>query len=232
MMRRVQDEAKVLGNLLGISPLIRAAGATLFPRRGLYAEENDRWRMIFVHIPKTGSTAVQNALFGHATNHVHHSAVQYRSADPVRFAAYYKFCFLREPVDRFLSSYFHYMDGSRLDSHLRWRDRHLAQFANVSDFVRALERPAFRARILSNTHFRPQYEFVCDGRGRTLVDRIYRFEAMEAAFAALSERFAPGRRLERMNASNRTLTAADLDPRERAAIQAIYRRDVALHDGA
>ena len=57
-----------------------------------FIPENERYRMIFIHVPKTGGITVLTSLFGIKRQLGHKPALAYQFADAMRFAEYFKFC--------------------------------------------------------------------------------------------------------------------------------------------
>ena len=117
--------------------------------------------VVLVHVPKTGGTSIARALYG--TDGVGH-----RTARDLRdelgagaWARAFTFAVVREPVDR-LASAFRYLKAggsNRLDA--AFRDRALGPYPTLDAFVLGWLTPhASRSWV----HFRPQSDFVCDGR--------------------------------------------------------------------
>ena len=168
---------------------------------------------------------------GDASVHLHYSAVQYRAADPENFAAYYKFAFLRHPLDRLVSAFAYYTNSSRHASHIAFAQRHFADLPDFPSFLKALADPWFRARLFTATHFRPQVEFVADHRGAILVDELYRFDEMEAGVAALSYRFSDAGTLVKRNASQRQADWREYyDAAGKRLAERIYAADFEIYE--
>ena len=81
------------------------------------------------------------------------------------FASYFKFAFVRNPFDRFVS-YCAFM--TRADG---------AFLKNPQQVMRYI---LFQARPMQHILFQPQHSFVTDGEGRLLADEIGRVEDMQA----------------------------------------------------
>ena len=168
-----------------------------------------RHRFIFAAVPKTGTHAVRQALREHlgdedveqvglfvnkrfpwddlaAIQHGHLSLRQVRPyVGEEAFAGYFKFAFVRNPFDRFVS-YCAFMLRGGDDFQRRPRDvmRHFL-------FVQPPEQ-----HIL----FQPQAALLTDDDGRLLADTVGRVEDMQASYDTLCARIGiASRPLDRVN---------------------------------
>ena len=181
-------------------------------------------KAIFVHVPKTAGTSIEQRLRGPESKASGHStALGYRRAFPREFASYFKFAVAREPVDRFLSA-FYYLRQTPVHPALNNQAAH--DCASPGEFAARLSaEPRLAAR---SVHLRPQWEFVCDHAGMVLVDEVYRFEALEAAWRDICECLgippgAPG--LGKTNRSRRPAAALDATTDVLAFVRKAYARD-------
>ncbi len=173
-----------------------------------------RHRFIFTAVPKTGTHAVRQALREHLDGEdieqvglfvskrfpwqdlaaVRHGHLALRQVRPYlgdeAFAGYFKFAFVRNPFDRFVS-YCAFMMRGGDDFQQRPRDvmRHLL-----------FDRPP-EQHIL----FQPQASLLVDDDGRTLLtDRVGRVEDMQGSYDAICAAIGiPSRPLDRVNDSQR-----------------------------
>ena len=181
-------------------------------------------KAIFVHVPKTAGTSIENRLRETGSKASGHStALGYRRAFPKEFASYFKFAVTREPVDRFLSA-FYYLRQTPVHPALNNQAAH--DCASPGEFAARLSaEPGLAAK---SVHLRPQWEFVCDHAGMVLVDEVYRFEALEAAWRDICRRLgippgAPG--LRKTNRSRRTAAALDATAAVVEFVRKAYARD-------
>lgn len=170
-------------------------------------------RFIFAAVPKTGTHAVRQALREHlgsgdaeqvrlfvdkrfpweALAAVQHGHLSLRQVRPhlgeEAFARYFKFAFVRNPFDRFVSYCAFMLRGSDDFQH-RPRDvmRHFL----------------FREPPERHILFQPQSALLVDDDGATLLaDHIGRVEDMQASYDAICARIGiPSRTLDRINASS------------------------------
>jgi len=173
-------------------------------KRTILTEWNRRHEAIFVHIPKTAGTSMLDALGAEAVFDTHAPALTYREADPELFARAYKFCVIRNPWDRFASS-FHFMkSGTDWPMQQDWAQRHIGQL-DFAGFVRKLRNPLFRQMVMAERFFWPQSFWLKDRQGRLIVDALFRFEELDEAIGQICVRLgiAAPERLPRHRQSGR-----------------------------
>ena len=195
-------------------------------------------KFIFFAVPKTATHAIRTALRQHlggddweqqtlfgkqylpfpelaALNHGHISADQLRSFLPVAtWDAYFKFGFVRNPFDRFVSACF-------------FLNRKTSNFeADARSFMRdALERPRFRARML----IRPQAHFLTDAHGRLAIDQVGRYESLQSSFDHICSRIGiPVQSLAAKNVSQHGTFDHYYDVELREKVAEFYRDDLRL----
>jgi hypothetical protein len=194
-------------------------------------------RFIFVAIPKTGTHSVRRALREHlgpddqeqvrlfvesalpypelaALGHGHISLAQLRPhVGEEVFGGYFKFAFVRNPFDRFIS----YCSFMTRENGAFERDPQLV--------MRQILANPPRGHIL----FRPQHGFVAGADDAVLADQIGRVEEMQASYNAICARIGiPTRQLEQANSSRRGDYRAYYDPTLIEAVAQLYQRDLDL----
>lgn len=170
-------------------------------------------RFIFAAVPKTGTHSIRQALREHlsaddieqvglfvnkrfpfeelaAIRHGHLSLAQVRPfLDKDDFDGYFKFAFVRNPFDRFVS-YCAFMT--------RGRDVFERSPQAVMHHFLFVEPP--EQHIL----FQPQYTVLADSSGALLTDMVGRVEEMQASYDAICARIGiPSRPLDQVNGSKR-----------------------------
>jgi chondroitin 4-sulfotransferase 11 len=187
-----------------------------------------RRKFIFFHIPKTGGNSICDALFdGQPVNH--RLYVRCEQADPVTTRRFFKFCILRDPLDRFLSAYNFLIGGGMTDYDRAFHDRHLVDKPPLVAFLnRFREDPAVRNHV----HFLPQGHFITDRRGRVRMDYLGRFDQLEASFDAIARRIGVAARLPHRNASHRRELADSLSADAIHFLRGYYCEDMRLIESA
>lgn len=192
---------------------------------------------MFAAIPKTGTHSVRQALRPHMRDgdleqvglfvnrqlpipelaqlrHGHISLDQLRRfMDPGQFADYFKFAFVRNPFDRFVS-YCSFMTRSG-DAFARDPRRVMRHF---------LSNPP-RQHVL----FAPQHMFVTDSEGALLADYVGRVEAMQDSFNFIAGKIGiPSIELGKVNASERASYRDYYDQQLVDGVASLYARDLDL----
>jgi Sulfotransferase family len=172
-----------------------------------------RHRFVFFAIPKTGTHSIRQALRPHLAEddleqvglfenrqfpfpelarlrHGHINVEQIRPAlGAERFGVYFKFAFVRNPFDRYVS-------------YCAFISRDSGQFsAAPRDFMK---RVLTELRPIEHLLFRPQWEFISNADGQLAIDFVARFEHMQQHYREICSRLgiadAP---LQRSNESGR-----------------------------
>lgn len=195
-------------------------------------------RFVFAAIPKTGTHSVRQALREHlsaddleqvglfvnkrfpfeelaAIKHGHITLEQIRPfLGEQAFADYFKFAFVRNPFDRFVSycAFMTRADGAFLN--------------NPQQVMRYI---LFQARPVQHVLFQPQHTFVTDAEGRLLADRIGRVEDMQASYDAICDRIGiPTASLGQVNTSRRGSYRDYYDQALIDGVADFYQRDLEL----
>ena len=198
-----------------------------------------RHNFIFAAVPKTGTHAVRQALreqldeadveqVGLFVNKrfpwadlaaIQHGHLSLRQVRPYlgeeAFGAYFKFAFVRNPFDRFVS-YCAFM--------LRGGDLFQQQPRDV------MRHFLFREPPEQHILFQPQASLVVDEDGKTLLaDRIGRVEEMQSSYDAICAHLCiPSRPLDRVNGSQRGDYRAYYDQPLIDGVAARYAQDLDL----
>jgi hypothetical protein len=199
---------------------------------------SDSRKFIFVAIPKTGTHSVRRALRPHMSEndieqvrlfeekqfpipelaslkHGHISLAQLRPhIEPAKFESFFKFAFVRNPYDRFVS-------------YCAFMTRKGGEFEKDPKRVmwHILTAPGPRSHIL----FQPQCSFVADGDGNLLADYVGRVEQMQSSFDEICDRIGiPRAELEKTNESKRSDYREYYDPQLKEGVAKLYARDLEL----
>ena len=198
-----------------------------------------RHRFIFFAIPKTGTHAVRRALRVHlgpedmeqvgmfeqrvlpypeiaALRHGHISARQIRPVlgDAI-FTSYFKFAFVRNPFDRFVS-------------YCSFVTRKTGDFER--DPRGTMKYVIKELRPLGHILYRPQFEFLIGDDGTLQMDMLCRQETMQASYDAACARIGiASARLERVNATTQRPSFREYyDDELIALVSDLYRDDLSL----
>lgn len=192
-------------------------------------------KFVFAAIPKTGTHAVRQALREHLgpqdmeqvglfvqkkfpvpalaqLGHGHITLEQLRPyVQPEAWASFFKFAFVRNPFDRFISyCAFITRDGDEFD-----RD------------PQAVMRDVLADPPLDHVLFQPQHSFVADPSGALLTDYVGRVEQMQASYDEIAARIGiPTATLERINTTNRRNYRDYYDAPLIEGVAKVYARDL------
>lgn len=171
---------------------------------------------VFIHIPRTGGNSVLKALEGKEVIIVHHVCrVDLRLLD-----GHWVFAFVRDPIERVLSTYLYLNGGGLSNEDARDAQNYIQPFPDFREFVlNGLQRAAAEQR-----HFRPQHYWLVDDQERVVANFIGKTEALQAGFDFVCEQVGWEKTpLDVLNRSSREglEVAEDL----RAIIREIYAED-------
>lgn len=187
-------------------------------------------KAIFLHIPKNGGTTVttllkRNWFFGRKVNEADEREVGGETIIELmdilgsQAEDYFKFSFVRNPWDRFVSAY-HYVCQRRPDMDI------VTSHGSFADFVSAFaEEPS---KYLQIRYFREQWPYLLDAKGDCPLDFLGRFENFDSDLdTALKQigirRFLVRHRKKTKRDDYRTYYNDDT----RSLIADIYARDIA-----
>lgn len=184
-------------------------------------------RFAFLHIPKTGGTAVRRALGGWrepvrawlgGDGYKHDTARRARElyGEDV-LERYFTFCFVRNPWERLVSHYCYHREG-----------RGSARARSTIAFCR---RHGFREFVLESTNRdvwqEPQLDGITLEDGRVAVDFAGRFERLQDDFEFVCRRLGIARpRLLPRNRSHHPDYTTFYDPVTRERVARLHARDI------
>jgi len=184
--------------------------------------------LVFLAVPKTGSTAIEMALRPHADiafmkGRKHMTAQRYRNKMAPFLHDVYQLspetvAVMRTPVDQIRSWYKYRMRDERA-GHVASTDG--IDFEAFARAVIAPNPPAY-AGIGS------QYNFLTDGQGQLCVDHLFAYEALNDLRSFLEDRLGKALEFKRKNVSPDVPT--DLSLATEAALRKARAAEFALHD--
>ena len=143
---------------------------------------NDR-KCIFVHIPKCAGVSINKTLFN-SLGGGHNSAMDYQIIYGRNvFKSYFKFTFSRNPWDRVFSAYNFLKKGGFDEIDKEWAETNLKEFDTFDKFVCEWINTD---NINTKNHFVPQHKYICNPRGKVIIDFIGRFENISSDFKKIT----------------------------------------------
>ncbi len=194
---------------------------------------SNKYRFIFIHIPKTGGTSLAEpryqdgkgtlaGLLGETdyTQAGHIRAVGLKERMSEHWDKYFKFAFVRNPWDRMVSLYHYFLqDPEKQVSEL---GRRIAACDGFTDFCSRLE------ELDLDAHFDEQISYLIDFQGNFLIDYIGRFETLDRDYANVCTKLAlPVAKLPHYRKSSHQHYLQYYDYQARCAIAERYKNDIA-----
>ena len=179
-------------------------------------------KCIFVHITKTAGTSVALTLFDALP--YHYQAWQYRVFYGKHdFDRYFKFAFVRNPWDRLYSAFSYLKGGGWNKDDEKWAADHISHIDDFNDFVVNWLTPE---RLSSHIHFWPQTDFICDRKGRPMIDYLAYFETIADDFITIADKIGCEKQLTHTNASKRVSYREVYSEEAKQKVAELYADDI------
>jgi chondroitin 4-sulfotransferase 11 len=160
---------------------------------------NRDYNVIFIHVPKTAGTSMErNEFLGWGG----HDEIT-RFMDQPGYEDAWKFAFVRNPWDRYVSA---------------WAQKHDGQFVQVLPV----------GNLSPRLHFRPQHEFICDQAGNILVDFVGRFERLQADWRHVCDQLGVRVELAHHRPGNHRPYREYYTPETWEQVAEMYARDIEI----
>jgi hypothetical protein len=195
-------------------------------------------RFVFVAVPKTGTHSVRRALREHMGSEdleqvrlfvekklpwpqlaqLQHGHITLAQIEPFLgqedFGSFFKFAFVRNPFDRFVS-------------YCAFMTREIGAFDRDPQGV--LRHMLLRAPPVKHILFQPQYTFVTDRNGELLSDAVGRVEEMQQSYDRMCDRIGiPTTQLEKANSSRHGDYRQYYDQQLIDGVAKLYAKDLSL----
>jgi hypothetical protein len=179
---------------------------------------------LFIHIPKNAGTSVSQALYG--ADVYHRSMRFYQLVAPEFAARAYKFAILREPTERFLSSFDFLMAGGGEEVVVHEKPLHrIRNVRSLDDYMDYLD-GARRNWINIDNAARPQTWYIADHSGRIAVDELFTLATMAKVQEIVLKH--GGGEIMHLNRTKRATHSVSDDQLRR--LRKIYAADFSLYD--
>lgn len=182
MDARLQGQARAIGLQRTYFDLREFARAK---REMLDLTVNREEGALFIHVPKcAGTTIIRQKQLAHG----HRSAEFFLWRDRAFFESVFKFSFVRNPYDRFVSA-FHYLRSAKTsDRDGEFGRRNVGKYADFQDFAASMKSGFVQRRVLGWVHFIPQHYYICDSKDNILVNFIGRTENFSCDIQKINEK--------------------------------------------
>ncbi len=199
------------------------------------------YKCIFVHIPKTGGSSIENVIWPLKSDRVVENlwmglvrpyynkyqmdGLQHLTSNQIKtevgskvFSSYYKFSVVRNPWEKAVSQFIY-------TKHKRKDLRKIIDMTKWTSFEKYLN-------LISeneHTHWMKQVNFICDKNGTIMVDKIIRFENIEKEFELIRQHLGiQNITLPHVNKSKRKHYTKYYNKRTIQIISNLYKEDIEL----
>jgi len=197
----------------------------------------DKFKCIFVHIPKTAGMSIENVLeidikwpqtnlnklfgpykFGSYNIHLQHATcIQIKELiSKTKYDNYFKFAIVRNPYDRCVSQYFYIK---------KWNKT--VQKLNFKEFIKYLELQNKNKNVFC--HYMPQYKFIYQNN-KLLVDYIGKFEKLDQKWTIITKKLGFTKSLPKINTTNHNFYMDYYDRETLDLVNNLFKKDFELFD--
>ena len=182
-------------------------------------------KTIFVHIPKTAGISLLSAIYGHVSLESHRSIFFNKTALNIKSNDFFSFTFVRNPFDRLYSTYKFLENGGINKQDEIAFQTHFAKFTSFEAFVM---NGLNKNMIYQVTHLIPQYEYLCDWKGKVAVDFVGRFESLDKDVKRLSEHLTKEIKLNHLNKTSKVDYTEVYTDEMIEKVKNIYKKDLRI----
>ena len=184
-------------------------------------------KCIFIHIPKTGGTSIEQFIKDNGKNNLlflgvkngrslHHlRGHELKLIIPYIYKKYFKFSIIRNPYDRLLSEYY-WTPIVNLGYKYGKSKKHFLE--NVSEIVK--NKKYFEN--INNDHFIPQYSFLYN-KNKLLVDQLFKYEDLDWVSKYLKKKLNISREFPYLNKTS--IKKEEWNEEEKKIIYDLYQID-------
>lgn len=194
-------------------------------KKGYSFEPFDKYKTIFIHIPKCAGVSVNHTLFGNlAGGHTTlNDYINVFEADLI--TDYFKFTIVRNPWDRLVSAYFFLKKGGFDKADKDWFDKELIQYESFEQFVTEWVN---KENILRYNHFRPQTSYIFDKHKKVPIDFVGFFENLDDDFEYIADKIGVSERLPRKNAGEHKSYQDYYNEKTKEIVAKVYEEDIKI----
>lgn len=177
-------------------------------------------KILFIHIPKTGGTSIATALYGKASSHP--TLRDYYLSNKKHTNNYFKFCVVRNPYDRVISTYSHISNRPNSVSKVILKEWKKHKISSFDDFINCMDKDCSYKQLRNKiVHLRPQVEMI--RYKKVKIDKIYKFENFDEIVKELNSKYQI--QIKKLNTSPRTKFDIRLSERNRKVIIKRFKDD-------
>ena len=194
---------------------------------------DNKRKIIFLHIPKTGGTSVEKGLNllskkdGYGINDnkkamQHYDWNEYKNhIGNEKYDKYYKFSISRNPYDKVVSDYFWLKNIAKL-THDNFQKKTFDEYLNYCEQI--VKNKSYNLTIYHD-HFKPQHQFIYDKNNKLMINQILRFENFEYVTKFVNTRYKTNIKHLNENKLKKNIILNDI---QKNKIYNIYKNDFIL----
>jgi len=182
---------------------------------------------LFIHVPKTGGVSVRKALEPYSYIGVDGEHTPIKAAQFAPYVGkYFSFCFVRNPWDRFVSSYFYLnRGGANTRPDKKAYAMYIEPYKTFKDVVMNIGDD--KGNLFCWQHFAPQMNYIIDEHEDVVVDFIGRFENINEDFGVVCKKIGiPSVNLPLLNTSHHQPYWEYYDDESQEMIARKYNREI------
>lgn len=181
----------------------------------------DDTKSIFIHIPKAAGMSLVNSIYG-LTSSNHDTWKEYYRRDSDKFSMYFKYAFVRNPLDRFISAYNYLAKDGKSDIDKYWNKKYIQPYGDVENFIL---KGGLKKAIKSVEHFKTQTLYVYKD-GKLMVDYIGKYESIDKDIKVIKERLNLSFQLKEINKNpNKIADENTLSNNAKKQLSEFYKQD-------
>ncbi len=183
----------------------------------------DKYKTIFIHIPKCAGVSVNHTLFGNLAGG-HTTLNEYLGIfEAESITNYFKFTIVRNPWDRLVSAYFFLKKGGFEKADKEWFESEISQYESFEQFVTEWVN---KENILRYNHFHPQTNYIFDKYKKVPIDFVGFFENLDNDFEYIAEKIGVSERLPRKNAGEHKRYQDYYNEKTIEIVAKVYEEDI------
>lgn len=180
---------------------------------------NREHNVVFIHVPRTAGTSMEYAPFLGGGGH--ERIREYDAQDA------FKFAFVRNPWDRFVSAFF-CQNNVRLEDRDKFNQFVLECSQLNHDILDTRNIESFTVSGVYRVHFAPQWYFLLDVHDKIGVDYVGKFESLQDDWRYVCERLGVEHELEHRRKTGHWPYEGYYTPDSWEIVGRLYSRDIAL----
>ena len=190
-------------------------------------------KCIFIHIPKTAGTSIEQFIKDNGQNHIeligvsnnrsmhHYTAHELKNIFPTLYNNYYKFSIVRNPYERLLSEYY----WTPVPNLGFKSGRKKADF--LYHVINIVKNNKYNENIYYD-HFLPQYCFICNNNKKLVIDQLFKYEDLIWVSQYLKKKLEINSDFPYLNKSKSSIKKDDWTHNQKEKIYKLYKNDFLL----